>query len=236
MPRSLCCRRSSTSVPDRLGRLGVQRDGALAQRLAGGQAQPVGAVGVAVEAVQVQAADLAAAGSAPPGDQQRAALQRAVQRPDRSHDRLELMLGDVAGNPLHDTGYVGVEQHRPGRHVGPFGVRGVPEEDGDLGDDAALVGVAERLVGLLDLALVLQPGHEIQQVGAGQLGQALRCGALFVEPDAEAAHPPRVADMVSGRTVSARSAQVAAHHRGDAGLAAQRRWRLGWRAGLAAGR
>lgn len=63
----------------------------------------------------------------------------------------------------------------------------VAEEDRQLGDDAASVDVADRLVGLKDLALSLQPGHEFEQIGPVEFGQADHVGSLFGQPDSEAA-------------------------------------------------
>ncbi len=100
---------------DRLGGFLMEWDGAFLEGLACREPQPRGAVRVGVEAVEVELADLGAAGAAPPGDQQRAPLQRAAQLPDVVHDGPELVFGDEPGDALDDAGHVGVrDQGRAG--------------------------------------------------------------------------------------------------------------------------
>jgi hypothetical protein len=73
--------------------LGMDRDDALFPRFTCSQADSVRTVGVGVQTVEMQLADLGASGSAPTGDQQRTPLQRAFQRTDTFHQRFKFVLG-----------------------------------------------------------------------------------------------------------------------------------------------
>ena len=72
--------------------------------LADRDAQPRCAVRVGVQAVQIQPLHFAAAGPAPPRDEQGSPLVGAAQRPDRRHQAGELVGGDEAGTRLGRLG------------------------------------------------------------------------------------------------------------------------------------
>ncbi|WP_157875517.1 hypothetical protein [Streptomyces sp. CNQ431] len=80
------------------GGIRVQRDDAFLVGLAGGQPQPGGAVGVAVQAVDGQTADLIPAGAGPAGDQQRGALEGTGDLLDHRHQPVQFIVGDEAGD------------------------------------------------------------------------------------------------------------------------------------------
>ena len=172
-------------VADSVGSLVVQWDGAFLERLAGGQPQTRYAVGVGIQAVQVQFADLAAPGTAPPGDQQRAPLQRTTQGADVVHDWFELVFGDEPRDGLDPAGHVSVGQQRPGGHVRPLGERAVAEEHCDGGDDAGAECRADRLIGVFDLPCLVDGYHERDQIGAVELVEAVDLRPLGVQPQPE---------------------------------------------------
>jgi hypothetical protein len=210
-------------VPDGFGRLGMHGDGPLLERLAGRESQAWRPVGVGVEAVQVQSTDLAAARSAPAGDQQGAPLLRTLQGPYRCHDRLQLMLGDVPGHPLDRSRYARPGQHWSGGHVRPLGMGTVAEEHRHRGDDPAPGGFVQRFVGVLDLRLLVEPGQEVKRIGPCQLGQALDRRATLNEPVGEPSH--RLSGGRHGRRPHHESAfdEVSVHDGCDTGLGAERR-------------
>ena len=77
----------------RSGGVGVQRDHPFGVAFADWDPQPGVAVGVGVEAVEGQPADLIAAGAGPAGHQQRGTLHRVGQGGDGGHEQVELTAG-----------------------------------------------------------------------------------------------------------------------------------------------
>jgi hypothetical protein len=89
------------------GGLWVKRDAAFGVSLADRDPQPRVSVGVGVEAVDGEAADLVAAGAAPPGNDQRRTLIGVGQLLDRCHELGEFVVGDEPGQRLGDLRDVG---------------------------------------------------------------------------------------------------------------------------------
>jgi len=184
----------------------VERDYSLSEALAGGEAEAGCSVGVGVEAVEVKLADFGAAGAPPAGDEQGAALQSAGQRPDLAHERFELVVRDEAGDLLDAAGHVGVGEQRPGGHVVPLGQRGVPEEHGDDGDDAGLVGGAERFVGVVDFCSRLTDSRNATRSVRWSWSRRSMWGRSVSSQSPKRRKLPRSLLMLSGRRVNARSA------------------------------
>jgi hypothetical protein len=85
---------------ERVGRSIVRRDHALARGLADRDAQPSGAVGIAVETIGRQTPDLASPRPRPASDNHCCPLKRIRKRPDRSHEPIEIGPRDVARNAV----------------------------------------------------------------------------------------------------------------------------------------
>src|SRR6266516_943433 len=62
--------------------------------------QTWGAVGVAIQAIDLQAANLIASGSAPASDEERRSLVGTVERADGFHQTREFLFRNIARNPL----------------------------------------------------------------------------------------------------------------------------------------
>jgi hypothetical protein len=86
----------------RVGGLWVQRDHAFGVARADRDPQPRVPVAVGVEAVDGEAADLVAAGAAPPGHDQRRPLIRVGQLLDGGHQLGEFVVGDEPRQRLGD--------------------------------------------------------------------------------------------------------------------------------------
>jgi hypothetical protein len=98
----------------------VKRDAAFGASLADRDPQPRVSVGVGVEAVDGEAADLVAAGAAPPGNDQRRPLIGVGQLLDRCHELGELVVGDEPVQRLGDLRDVGAgERTRAGTSSQP---------------------------------------------------------------------------------------------------------------------
>ena len=186
----------------------------------------MGAVGVGVEAVEVQFADFGAPRTAPAGDQQRATLQWALKGADPLHQRLEVLFGDVARNLLHLTGDVGRRQGRTGGHIVPLGVKAVAEERVDLPGDHAAVRNRQLLVRVFDFALALQPGQEIEQIRPLEFGETFHRRTFLGQPVRQS--PQRLSGHLDGRfRVDQRSfCHIAIHDGRYSGHGAQRTARL----------
>ena len=105
--------------PDRRRGVLVQRHDALAVGLAGRDAQARSAIGVAVQAVEGEALDLAAPGAGPARGQQRRPLKRALQPCDRVHHPRELGGRDEARHAMRRTWVVAAVEQRAARNTHP---------------------------------------------------------------------------------------------------------------------
>jgi len=76
--------------------------------------------------------------------------------------------------------------------------------------------------GVLELAHLVHRFHEVDQVSAGQLGQAVNTGAFGVQPQPEPAQPAPQAGHAVGAQHQGAFGDEPVHDRGDARLAAQR--------------
>lgn len=114
--------------PDRLGSLVGQRDSPFGIVLAGRHPKSGCAIGIGIQAVQVQHPNLTAPGTAPPGDQQCGTLEGTLHDPDGVHQDRELIIGDEPGNRIGDLGQITVHQQRTARHVRPLPGVAVTEE------------------------------------------------------------------------------------------------------------
>ncbi len=178
------------------GSICVQRDDAFLVSLAGGQPQPGGAVGVAVQAVDGQPADLVPAGPGPAGDQQRGTLEGTGDLLDHRHQPIQFVVRDEPRDLDRRLRRVaGADQAVAGDAI-PLPSGGVPEELAQPGGPLDPGDDAERLTGLLRRRLgdVLEPA---QAVVAGHVGERVDLGMVFAEPVPEATD--RKLKLVHGR-------------------------------------
>ena len=167
--------------PQGVGGLRVQRDHAFGIAFADRDPQPGVPVGVGVEAVDGQPADLVAAGAAPPGDDERGPLVRVGQLVDRGHQRGQFVVGDEPGNRAGDLRDVCAGEQDPRRDVIPAPSGGLGHEPGDQGDDGPLERHAQRCAGVL-ACLGAEPAQELFGVFAVQVGQAGHLGVRRGHP------------------------------------------------------
>jgi hypothetical protein len=98
----------------------VEWDAAFGVGLACGDPEPGVSVGVGVQAVELETADLAASRADPAGDEVGRALVGVGQGPDSVFDCGELVCWEVAGNPVDVLGQIQVtEQGRLGTSSQP---------------------------------------------------------------------------------------------------------------------
>jgi len=163
----------------------VQRDAALGVALADRDPQPRVAVGIAVEAVEAQAADLITPGPAPPGHDQRGPLIRVLELLDGAHQGGELVVRDEPGQRLWRLGDVAAEEQHTPRDVVPAPGGGLVDEPGQQGDDGAAGRQRQRGTGM-GAVLGAEPAQEPLRMGTVQLVQADHVGVL----DGQPAHQP----------------------------------------------
>ena len=152
-------------------------------------------VGVGVEAVDGQPADLVAAGAAPAGHDQRGPLVGVGQLVHGGHQCGELVVWDEPGQRTVDLWDVGPCEQHPGRDVLPAPGRGLSHEPGDQGDDGPAVADTQRSTGLL-IGLRAEPAQELFGVLAVQLGEAGHLRVCLRHPGDQPAQ--RVAGVAHG--------------------------------------
>ena len=169
------CRLLGPGLVDELlesgGGVRMQRNHAFAVAFADRDTEPGVAAGVAVEAVAGEPSDLVTPGTGPPQQQQRCPLHGVVELVDGLHERIELMLGQVAGDCLGATGCVSAGQEWSAGDVVPAPDRGVAAERADRVDFVLAGGGLERMPGLL-AAVGRQPAQILLDQGPIELGQA----------------------------------------------------------------
>jgi hypothetical protein len=160
-----------------VGSLEMQRDAALGVALADRDPQPRVPVGVGVEAVDREAADLVAAGAAPAGDDQRRALVGIGQLLDGGHQRGQLVVGDEPGQRPGGLRDVRADEQHPAGHVVPLPGGGLVDKPGQQSDHRAAGGHGQRRAGV-PAGLGAEPAQKLLGVLAVQLPEVgdLRVG------------------------------------------------------------
>jgi len=170
----------------RRGGLRVERDAAFGVPLPNRDPQPGMSVGVGIQTVHGQAADLVAAGASPAGHDQRGPLVGIGQLVHGGHQRGEFVVGDEPRQRFGDLGDVTAGEQDPGGDVVPAPGGSLGNEPGDQGDDGPPVAGAER-----DTSLVVgsgaEPPQELLGVLTVQVGEAGHLRVRLTHPTRQAA-------------------------------------------------
>ena len=155
----------------------MEGDKAFTARLARGDSQSRGAIGVGVEAIQLQAADLVAACSAPAGNHQGGPLKWVGKLVDRGHQLCQFMIGNETWHSPRHLRQVPSPQQRSGRTIGPAPTDDVGAKHRYRREHAALGHCRQRSTGLAGAQWMttsiagglLEVGGECQRVIAGDV-------------------------------------------------------------------
>ena len=201
--------------PDRLGGIGMEGDKAFTARLARGDSQSRGAIGVGVEAIQLQAADLVAACSAPAGNHQGGPLKWVGKLVDRGHQLCQFMIGNETWHSPRHLRQVPSPEQRSGRTIGPAPTDDVGAKHRYRREHAAFGDCRQRSTGLPGAQWMttstaggpLEVGGECRRVIAGDVCPLMIWGSRWVTNSMNRRRPNSSLITVDGRASSLRASR-----------------------------